>query len=151
MVVVIAGMPKSGSTWSFNVARVALSSKGSTLRLMAADSLPEDSGMFIGHHARHLILKSHFPDAHVLNLLKTVAAKGIATLRDSAEASRSLSIVGKRPQRSAATRGPTCRMPSALSTRTRPRPRLAPIWSTSARADFVPIRSSGSSCSTVRA
>ena len=89
MVVVVAGMPRSGSTWSFNVARVALSSKGSALRLMAADSLPEDVGMFIGHHARHLILKSHFPDAPVLNLLKTVAAKGIATLRDSAEASRS--------------------------------------------------------------
>jgi len=89
MVVVVAGMPRSGSTWSFNVARRALSSKGSALRLMAADSLPEDVGMFIGHHARHLILKSHFPDAPVLDLLQTVAAKGIVTLRDPAEASRS--------------------------------------------------------------
>lgn len=89
MIVVVAGMPRSGSTWSFNVAQLALGSKRQSPRTLAADSLPADADMFIRHPCRHLILKSHFPDGTVLNLLKRSEVVGLATVRDPVDASKS--------------------------------------------------------------
>ena len=68
----------------------------------------------------------------------------------SSGAAASASIVPNRCASVLAAFSPTCRMPSALISRHRSLSRLLAIASTAFCADFLPMRSSGSSCFGVR-
>jgi hypothetical protein len=82
MIVVIGGMPRSGSTWSFNIARKTLDAKNSRILASAENTLPSGWEIFVQNPCQHLILKTHFPDSQILGRLSAGKAKGVATTRD---------------------------------------------------------------------
>lgn|GEM_PF-1448373 len=83
MIVFIAGMPRSGSTFSFNVARCLLETRGWLYQeptdsvLTALDSAGE---------ATHLLVKGHNADQTTLGLIKVGAIKTICTVRKPEDA-----------------------------------------------------------------
>ncbi|HEX6705406.1 MAG TPA: hypothetical protein VF169_11650 [Albitalea sp.] len=82
MIVIIAGMPRSGSTFSFNIARELLQARGTTA--WASDnSLPPQAER---PRVDHFILKSHQPDPQVCNLISSGQAKAICTYRKPEDA-----------------------------------------------------------------
>jgi hypothetical protein len=82
MIVIIAGMPRSGSTFSFNIARELLSARGS-VTWGSDNSLPPDDALAASDH---FILKSHHPDAAILARLAAGEVKAICTHRRPADA-----------------------------------------------------------------
>jgi hypothetical protein len=82
MIVIIAGMPRSGSTFSFNVVRELLLARG-TAAWLSDNTLPPPEEM---SRTDHFILKSHNPDPHVLGLIETGEAKAICTFRKPEDA-----------------------------------------------------------------
>lgn len=83
MIVIIAGMQRSGSTFSFNVAREILDARGG-VAIASTDSIEDalgESGVL-----SNAIVKSHAPD-HLTNLfLKKKALKCICTIRKPEDA-----------------------------------------------------------------
>jgi len=77
VIVVIGGMYRSGSTFSFNVVRELLASDGPVMT-RASDSIlpcaPENG-------AKHLIVKSHAPDALCDDMIRLGAVRCICTFR----------------------------------------------------------------------
>jgi hypothetical protein len=82
MIVVIAGMPRSGSTFSFNIARELLLSRGTTA-WGSANSLPPAQALA---RTEHFILKSHNPDAQVLEMMRNGHARAVCTYRKPEDA-----------------------------------------------------------------
>lgn len=83
MIVVVAGMQRSGSTFSFNVARELLDTRGgvstfATNSLMEALSAPSKT--------RHAIIKSHSPDDLINSLLKKDGLPCLCTVRKPEDA-----------------------------------------------------------------
>lgn len=83
MIVVIAGMQRSGSTFSFNVARELLQSRGS-VAIVSTNSLEE--AFSVGRNAEHLIIKTHAPDEKVNSLIATGEFKCVCTIRKPEDA-----------------------------------------------------------------
>ncbi|HEX6409545.1 MAG TPA: hypothetical protein VFZ88_03030, partial [Sphingomicrobium sp.] len=83
MIVFIAGMPRSGSTFSFNIARRLLEDRGSVYQEPTGDLL----GAFerLGG-AAHLLLKGHSADKVTLQLAQLGAMKVVCTVRKPADA-----------------------------------------------------------------
>ena len=82
MIVIIAGMPRSGSTFSFNIARELLQARG-TVAWDTANSLPPASRLAA---TDHFILKSHHPDPEVLARMAAGEVKALCTYRRPADA-----------------------------------------------------------------
>lgn len=83
MIVFIAGMPRSGSTFTFNIARELLERRGTIYHEFHSSilSVVERSG-----NADHLIVKGHSADAMTLRLLSIGAAQAICTVRRAEDA-----------------------------------------------------------------
>lgn len=82
MIVLIAGMPRSGSTFSFNVAREVLLARGRVHQEATYDvaRVLERSG-----RANHLLLKSHTADRATMALARHGALRTVITIRNIEE------------------------------------------------------------------
>ncbi|WP_095198617.1 hypothetical protein [Mesorhizobium carmichaelinearum] len=76
MLIFIAGMPRSGSTYSFNVVRRALSRRGSV-----ASVTSDKRAQFTSNETAHAIYKAHDADDELLSLLRSGSVKSICTIR----------------------------------------------------------------------
>jgi hypothetical protein len=87
MIVVIAGMPRSGSTFTLNIARETLIPSGEVASIYSESLAPA-----LSHRKgeAHLIIKAHGTDATLGNLIKTRAAVCICSFRKPEEAVASL-------------------------------------------------------------
>ncbi|MDZ5739557.1 hypothetical protein [Pseudomonas asiatica] len=82
MLVSVCGMPRSGSTYSFNIVRELLGVRGGcdVAASLVTDQVIRDST------SKHVIIKNHDVDAYGVRLLKIEAMKGICTIRNPFEA-----------------------------------------------------------------
>jgi len=78
VIVFIAGMPRSGSTFSFNIVRCLLEARGSVYQEPTESIL---SALRRTGEANHLLLKSHRGDRVTLGLAKLGAIKVVCTVR----------------------------------------------------------------------
>lgn len=78
MVVVIGGMIRSGSTFSFNIVREILAQTGS-VEISFANSI--DSSVFSRADNQHFILKTHSPDEDILARIKNGSLHCVCTIR----------------------------------------------------------------------
>ncbi|MCW8306057.1 hypothetical protein AruPA_03320 [Acidiphilium sp. PA] len=78
MIVFLAGMQRSGSTFAFNIAREVLAKRG-TLHQQAAFDIPAE--LAAAGPCDHLLLKSHDMDELGINLARTGAIRVICTIR----------------------------------------------------------------------
>ena len=85
MLVLIAGMPRSGSTLSFNIAKEILKKTGSTEWITSNST--ENS--ILSCRSKNLLIKNHNIDNLAASLIKTDAMKAICTIRDLFEAMES--------------------------------------------------------------
>jgi len=78
MIVFIAGMPRSGSTFCFNIARDILRSRGDVLQMPSANlaRVPEEA-----RSATHVLLKSHEADPACLSAVRGGSVRAICSLR----------------------------------------------------------------------
>jgi hypothetical protein len=78
MIVFIAGMPRSGSTFSFNVVRELLAQRGTIYQEVSLSAVPvvERSG-----DASHVLFKAHSTDDVTLRLIELGAVKAVCTVR----------------------------------------------------------------------
>ena len=81
MIVAIAGMYRSGSTFSFNIAREILGNTGDVIAV-SDNSLPPG---FAGN-AGHLVMKTHAPDSQLTALIAGQAISCICTYRKPEDA-----------------------------------------------------------------
>jgi Sulfotransferase domain len=85
MLVLITGMMRSGSTFTFNVAKHLLTSGGETAFWEATEHL-EESLKAQGHACDHLIFKQHLGDDFSRLLMKQGCVRSICSYRDPMEA-----------------------------------------------------------------
>jgi hypothetical protein len=78
VIVLIAGMPRSGSTFSFNVARSVLQARGSTYQESGEDIL---GAVHRSNGADHVLIKSHALKQPSMELAKAGAARIVITIR----------------------------------------------------------------------
>jgi len=78
MLVIIAGMIRSGSTFSFNVARELLTQTGE-VSAFSGNSIQE--AILSSPRRKHFLLKTHAPDALTTELIRLGALPCICTLR----------------------------------------------------------------------
>lgn len=83
MIVLVAGMQRSGSTWSFNVVRELLLRHGTVYHEFGDDLL---ATLGRAGDADHVILKTHAADPFAIRLVRLGAARMICTVRDIADA-----------------------------------------------------------------
>jgi len=83
MIVIVGGMPRSGSTFSFNIVREALAATGSVFS-MATDNLSAALSGMSGEG--HIVIKSHMPDEDITKLILAGAAPCVCTYRKPEEA-----------------------------------------------------------------
>ena len=76
MLIFIAGMPRSGSTYSFNVVKQALSRRGDV-----ASVTSDRRAQFTSGETNHAIYKAHDADDELLSLLQNGSIKSICTIR----------------------------------------------------------------------
>lgn len=83
MLVFVAGMQRSGSTFSFNVVRELLAKRGVLYQEphSSIHAVIPRSG-----EADHIIIKAHVTDEHTLRLIKLGAVKAICTVRKPEDA-----------------------------------------------------------------
>ncbi len=81
MLVLCTGMPRSGSTWSFNVVRLLLARVSDAVRSGYADTVGE-ALRINGRTAEHVVVKCHAPDDIGRALIKQRACRTIYTYRD---------------------------------------------------------------------
>lgn len=87
MIAIIAGMQRSGSTFSFNVARELLEARGG-VSVFSTNAFDEALDASMG--SNHLIIKTHAPDHFTNLLLKKNALPCICTIRKPEDAIASL-------------------------------------------------------------
>lgn len=78
MIVFVAGMPRSGSTFTFNIARELLLQRGSVAQVPAESVITSLSRV---GRADHLIFKGHGADETTLDLIRFGAIKVICSTR----------------------------------------------------------------------
>jgi hypothetical protein len=78
MIVFIAGMQRSGSTYSFNIARDILRKRGSVFQEASQDVL---GALRKSVGTDHILLKAHTADETILRLVESGAVKAICTAR----------------------------------------------------------------------
>ncbi len=78
MIVFLAGMPRSGSTFSFNVVREVLQRRGSVYQEPTPDPA---AALSHAGQADHVIIKAHTLDSLGLSLIRTGAARAICSVR----------------------------------------------------------------------
>lgn len=101
MIVVVAGMQRSGSTFSYNVARELLDTRGG-VATFATNSLME--ALSASSKKRHVIIKTHSPDDLINNLLKKDGLPCLCTVRKPEDAIASwMHVFGFSLQESVAT------------------------------------------------
>lgn len=83
MIVFVAGMPRSGSTFSFNIVRCLLEARGTVYQEATGNIL--DALESAGGHT-HLLLKGHAADEITLGLIKLGAIKAVCTVRKPEDA-----------------------------------------------------------------
>lgn len=83
MLVVVAGMQRSGSTFSYNVARELLESRGG-VSSFATNTLID--ALLNQGDSQHTIIKSHSPDDLINSLLRNNAVPCICTVRKPEDA-----------------------------------------------------------------
>ncbi len=81
MIIVIAGMYRSGSTFSFNIAREIM---GGDVDVVAANSVSEEE--LARAHGRNLVIKAHLPDPALQAKITAKTALCICTYRKPEEA-----------------------------------------------------------------
>jgi hypothetical protein len=81
MIVVIAGMFRSGSTFTFNIARELLHGD---IRTLSTNSVSTDDMDWAAN--KHLVIKSHGPDNQIIEMIRSGQAKCIITYRLPEEA-----------------------------------------------------------------
>jgi hypothetical protein len=81
MIVIIAGMYRSGSTFSFNIVRESLDGE---VDVISDNSVPADR--LLQSPGRHLLVKAHLPDPALMELIADGRAKCICTYRKPEEA-----------------------------------------------------------------
>jgi len=84
MIVIIAGMPRSGSTYTFNVVRELLLLDGD--RETSWVTTNDFSGSMRDSSGKHLIIKSHHPDEIMRKLISLNAAYFICSIRKPEDA-----------------------------------------------------------------
>lgn len=83
MIVFIGGMQRSGSTFSFNIAREVLNQRGSVYQASVGSILEASSS---AADTDHLLIKGHTADEFTLNIIKYGAARAICTIRKPEDA-----------------------------------------------------------------
>lgn len=78
MIVLLAGMPRSGSTFSFNVVRDVLRARGTIYQEASGDMA---GAVRRSNGAQHVLLKCHAVDTPSMELAKAGAARIIITIR----------------------------------------------------------------------
>ena len=86
MLVFVAGMQRSGSTFSFNIARDILSARGGVYQEACGDALAVLSR---AGNAKHVLLKAHFADPTTIALARYGAVRTIITVRRIQDAAAS--------------------------------------------------------------
>ncbi len=81
MIVAIAGMPRSASTFSFNIARELLGDTGSVVAISDNTLNPELAG-----DADHLIIKTHNPDQPLMDMIAGKTIPCLCTYRKPEDA-----------------------------------------------------------------
>ncbi|MBV9105341.1 MAG: hypothetical protein JO313_04885 [Verrucomicrobia bacterium] len=84
MIVFIAGMPRSGSTFSFNIARDVLRARGSVYQEAPPPNISEELARC--GEAEHVLFKVHQLDESGLLLARSSAARVICTIRKPEDA-----------------------------------------------------------------
>jgi hypothetical protein len=87
MLVVVGGMQRSGSTFAFNVVRETLTEDGADAHCVSANDLEAAYAAY--DHQKHVIVKSHHPDARLTAMINSGAAKCVCTYRKPEEAAAS--------------------------------------------------------------
>jgi len=85
MIVIIGGMYRSGSTFTFNVVRELLQSDG-TIETYAWLKTVDSATIYKQSVTKHVIIKTHEPDDLTYALIKLNAVKTICTLRKPEDA-----------------------------------------------------------------
>lgn len=80
---IVAGMYRSGSTFSFNIVREMLETRGGAMSL-SSNSL--DATALSNVEIAHVVLKSHIPDPQCVELIRAGAALCICTYRKPEDA-----------------------------------------------------------------
>jgi len=83
MIVVVAGMYRSGSTFSFNVVREMLEARGGATSI-SSNSL--DATILNNVERAHVVLKGHMPDPQCVELIRAGSAMCICTYRKPEDA-----------------------------------------------------------------
>jgi len=83
MIVVVGGMIRSGSTFSFNIVRETLALRGS-VEFASANSI--DNSILTRAGNQHFVLKTHAPDEDILKQIKSGELACICTFRRPEEA-----------------------------------------------------------------
>lgn len=76
MLVFVSGMPRSGSTYSFNVVRRSLSRRGSVASITS-----DKRAQFTSGDTTHAIYKAHYADEELLGMLRDGSVKSVCTVR----------------------------------------------------------------------
>lgn len=76
MLVFVSGMPRSGSTYSFNVIRRSLSRRGSI-----ASVTSDKRAQFTSGETTHAIYKAHEADEELVGMLRNGSVKSVCTVR----------------------------------------------------------------------
>jgi hypothetical protein len=83
MIAFIAGMPRSGSTFTFNIVRSLLERRGSLHQVPVGQIL---SALEQSDGAEHLVFKGHVADEVTLKLVKLGAIKSVCSVRKPEDA-----------------------------------------------------------------
>jgi hypothetical protein len=86
VVVVIGGMHRSGSTFSFNIVKETLAQTG-PVEIVVGNLI---NSSVARAHNQHLVLKTHFPDEDILQRIKDGSVRCVCTIRRPADAIASL-------------------------------------------------------------
>lgn len=83
MIVFIAGMPRSGSTFSFNIVRCLLEARGALYQEPTGNSL---AAIQAAGEATHVLFKGHAADEITVRLVQLGAIKAVCTVRKPEDA-----------------------------------------------------------------
>ena len=83
MIIIVGGMFRSGSTFSFNIVRELLEAKAPTLSSLKT---PHESITELAAGCKHLVVKTHTPDEPSKRMIELGAIKCICTFRSPEDA-----------------------------------------------------------------
>jgi len=83
MIVCILGMPRSGSTFSFNIARELLTARGTVHQASCSDLHPV---LAAAPRVDHFLMKGHWPGDATINSIISGEARAVCTVRKPEDA-----------------------------------------------------------------